>query len=94
MKITRNKNYILLGICGFLAVLSVVVTIGSATSGAQISNFQKKESVLSDQKRELEGELVKTLSVSQLQVKSSEMGFSKPAELVYLSEAAPVAKLP
>lgn len=90
----KNKNYILLGICGLLAVFSVIITIGSATSGAQIASLQKKEGELSDQKRDLEGTLVKTLSVTELEAKSSVLGFVKPVNLVYLSEAAPVAKLP
>lgn len=90
----KYRNFILLGICGILAISSVITTIGVSASGAQISDLQKKESQLSSEKRVLEGQLVKTSSVSELQTKSADLGFVKPAETVYLSAGLPVAKLP
>lgn len=92
--IGSHRNYILLGICGLLAIVNVIMTINSSATGVQISDLQKKESVLSDEKRTLQDELVKTLSVGQLQEKSLELGFAKPADVIYLSQSAPVAKLP
>lgn len=90
----NNRNYILLGFCGLLAIANVIMTINSAATGAQISALQKKESELSDAKRALQDDLVKTLSVGTLQEKSTELGFAKPADVIYLSQSAPVAKLP
>lgn len=94
LNIKNSRNYILLGVCGVLAIGSVILTIEVATSGAQIANLQSKELVLSDQKRQLEQELVKTISLGQLQEKSNELGFSKPTDTVYLSQVAPVANIP
>lgn len=91
--IGKYKNFILLGICGILAVISVITTIGVSVSGAQVSDLQKKEAQLSSEKRVLEGALVKTSSVSELQAKSGEMGFVKPVDAVYLSQSLPVANI-
>ena len=90
----NNRNYILLAICGILAIINVVMTIDGSTTGLSISNLQKTEKELTDQKRVLQDELVKTLSVGELQEKSAELGFVKPVDMVYLSQTAPVAKLP
>ena len=92
--IGKYKNIILLGICGILAISSVITTIGVSVSGAQVSDLQKKETQLSSEKRALEGQLVRTSSISDLQIKSIDLGFTKPTEMVYLSQSLPVAKLP
>ncbi len=92
--IAKYKNFILLGICGILAISSVITTIGVSVSGSQISDLQKKEAQLSSEKRLLEGQLVKVSSLSELQTKSADLGFVKPTDLVYLPQSLPVAKLP
>lgn len=92
--IGNYRNYILLGICIILAVANVVMTIGRATAGVEIASLRETENKLSDQKRSLEDNLVRSLSINQLQDKSTELGFVKPADTLYLSESAPVAKLP
>jgi hypothetical protein len=88
------KKYILISLTGMLAVSSVFMTVVTATSGAEVSNLQKEEAVLSDQKRYLEDMLIKTMSMNQLQGKSSELGYEKPTNLVYVSQPEAVAKLP
>lgn len=88
------KKYILIGFAVILAVSSVLMTVVTATSGAEVSNLQKEEAQLSDQKRYLEDTLVKTLSMSELQAKSAELGYVKPGNLVYVAPPEAVAKLP
>lgn len=80
-------------ICGILIIANVVITIGGAGSGVEVANLQKQEAILSAQKMELQNELVKSLSLSDLQEKSASLGFSKPQAEVYLSGAAPVANI-
>lgn len=92
--IGKYKNFILMGICGILAISSVVTTIGVSVSGASISDLQKKEAALSSERKVLESALVKTSSVSELSTRSADMGFVKPTATVYLSQSLPVAKLP
>lgn len=91
--IGKYRNFILLGFCAVLAIFSVIMTIEVSATGAQISDLQKKEVELSSQKIALEGQLVKTSSVSDLQIKSAGLGFVKPTEMVYLSQGLPVANI-
>lgn len=92
--ISKYRNYILLGLCGILAVISVITTIEVSVSGAQISGLQNKEAELSNEKRVLESQLVRNSSVTDLANQSSALGFVKPANIVYLSQSAPVANIP
>jgi hypothetical protein len=60
----------------------------------EVSNLRSQEVVLLNQKTSLEDTLVKTLSISSLEQKSGEMGYSKPSTLVYVTSSQPVANLP
>jgi hypothetical protein len=88
------KKYVLIGFCGLLAASSILMTVVSATSGAEVSSLQKQEALLLDYKRSLEDTLVKTLSINQLQEKGNQLGYVKPASLVYVAPPEAVAKLP
>ena len=88
------RKYILIGFLGALAVSSVFMTVASATSGAEVSDLQKEEASLTDQRRYLENTLVETLSMNQLQEKGVELGYGKPVNLVYVAPPEAVAKLP
>lgn len=88
------RVYLLSGVCGILAILSIFLTIESATSGAEIANLQKQELQLTNQRQDLQEALVENLSVSSLQEKSNQLGFTKITNLVYVSENVPVARLP
>ena len=90
----QNIKYVLIGVCGILAISSVFMTIETATSSAEVASLQREEVSLSDQKMGLEDNLVKSLSLGQLQTQSAEMGFVKPATLVYVAPSQPVAQLP
>ena len=88
------RKYVLIGVCVVLAVSSVFMTVETATSGVEVSNLQKEEAMLSNQKRLLEDNLVKTMSITKLETESGELGFVKPGNLVYVTPAESVAKLP
>ncbi|MCX6704394.1 MAG: hypothetical protein NTZ07_03010 [Candidatus Woesebacteria bacterium] len=90
----KFKKYILISFLGALTFSSVLMTVVTATSGAEVSNLQKEEARLTDQKRYLESTLVATLSINQLQEKSGELGYGKPVNLVYVAPPEAVAKLP
>ena len=93
-KIKNIKKYILISILVVLAVASVMMTIETSTSGVEIARLEEKERQLLSERRDLEESLVKTLSVSELQVKSGDFGFTKASNLVYITQTEPVAKLP
>lgn len=88
------KKYTLISLGGLLAVSSIFMTVVTATSGAEVSSLQKEEAVLLNQKRYLEDMLIKTMSVSQLNGKSLELGYERPTSLVYVAQPEAVAKLP
>jgi len=88
------RLYVLGGVCGVLAALSIFMTIETATSGAEIADLQKKETQLASQQQNIEESLVENLSVNSLQEKSTEMGFVEVNNLVYVSGGIPVARLP
>jgi hypothetical protein len=83
------KNYILITICGIITAISVFLTIGVATSGAEVAKLDKTIVDLTNEKRILEENLVRGISMSKLEEKSVELGFVKPENLVYISGAAP-----
>jgi hypothetical protein len=88
------KKFSLIGIAGILAISSIFMTVETATSGMEVSDLRNKEMILASEKRTLEDTLAKSLSVSSLEEKSTEMGYTKPTEMVYVSEPKSVAKLP
>lgn len=89
-----KKNYILITICGILIASSVFLTVETATSGAEVAKLDKTVIEMGNQKRILEENLIKGISMTQLQEKSLELGFVKPSNLIYISSVSPVAKLP
>lgn len=90
----KITSYIFLGTIVILAVSSVVMTIETATSSMEMSKLEGKESELLKQKKELEEMLVRSMSLGELHEKSAELGFTKSKELVYITPAESVAKLP
>jgi hypothetical protein len=93
------RNYILIGICAVLAISSILITIETATVGLEMAKIEKTQNLLSNQKRDLQETLVRTLSITELQQKGIELGFLKAMDLVYVANAenlsaAPVANLP
>lgn len=94
MKNINFKKYIFIGVVAVFAVSSVFLTIESVAVGSEVSNLEeKKEALLRDQ-RQLQGSLAGGASHGMLEEKSRELGFVKPAELMYLTVQEPVASLP
>lgn len=89
-----KKNFIAIAVCSVFAVLTVLITIDTATSGMEIGKLQKDEAQLLEEKSRLEEALIKGESMASLSQKSAEMGFVKPQDTVYITSVEPVAKLP
>ena len=76
-------------------VISVVVfTIETATSGARLAKLEKEERQLSAENAELSARLVEYSSLTVLEGKSGELGFSTPQKIIYIGREESVAKLP
>jgi hypothetical protein len=75
-------------------ILTVYLTIEAATSGAKLADLERKAIELSAENQKLSNQLVRSSSLKDLGEKAEDMGFSKPSEVVYISEKEAVAKLP
>ncbi len=73
------------------AVSSVLLTIESVTTSAEVASLQTKQATLITQRRGLQGDLVKSVSTSDLEEKGESLGFTKPSSLIYLGETTNVA---
>ena len=93
INLKNSKIYVLSCICGVLVILSIFMTIDSATSGNEVANLQKKQTALLVKQQELQESLVEGLSLSSLEERSVEMGFVEVGNLVYVSTSVPVASL-
>lgn len=92
----KNSKVLLWGIlCLILTVGCIFMTIETSTSGAEMAALQTKEQQLLARQRDLQEQLVQSLSVQKLQEQSSTLGFARVQNLVYVTDSAPVAaKLP
>lgn len=88
----KLKIYILGGVCGLMAVISIFMTIESATNGAEFAHLQTTEAQLLVRQQEIQQSLVETLSINTLQEQSSVLGFTKIGNLVYVVNEQNVAK--
>lgn len=98
IKKVEKKNfvkYILLTFGGVLAVSSIIMTVETASSGVEVAELREKQSQLAMEKRNLENSLVRSLSMSDLETKSGELGYAKPTDTIYVSGMKEnVAQLP
>jgi hypothetical protein len=99
MKKTENKKYgikkVLLTFLGIIVVGGFTfVTIETATSGAELSALERKESVLAEENRNLKDSIVKDSSLIEIDQKSQELGFTKPSQIIYINGKEEFAQLP
>ncbi len=88
-------KYVLLGFGGIFAISSVIMTVETASSGVEVASLREKQSELEAEKRNLENILVKSLSLSDLEEKSVQLGYVEPSDTIYVSGSKEtVAQLP
>ncbi len=85
-------------VCGILISLCFIVqiffTIETSANGAQIANLEEEQERLSKENRELEEKLVTSTSLSDLEKRAEDLGFSNDARFYYLKKGEAFAKLP
>ena len=101
MKQTNSNNKIkfrfghLLGLfLLLLAVAAVYLTIVTSAAGAQLSHLEKEREKLNEENTYLRNKLVTSTSLSEIEVKASELGLKKAEKIIYISEEDSFAKLP
>lgn len=87
------KKYLFIGLLLFFTATSIFYTVEVVASGAEISSLEKTKNNLIQQKTVLEDSFIKSLSINKLQEKSIELGFTKPASVIYVSGSEPVTAL-
>ncbi len=81
--------FIILAVGGF-----TYITIETATSGAELSALERKEAKLAQENREIRDSIVIDSSLTEMDEKSEELGFSKPSQIIYINGKEEFAKLP
>lgn len=85
------KKKILIITSVVFVISSVLLTIESVTTSAEVSSLQTKQAALAASRRDLQGDLVKAVSTSDLTAKGEDLGFVKPSNLIYLEGTTNVA---
>jgi len=81
--------FLILAVGGF-----TYITIETATSGAELSALERKEAKLAQENREIKDSIVIDSSLTEMDEKSEELGFSKPSQIIYINGKEEFAKLP
>lgn len=88
------KSILLFGGLTLVVAGFIYLTVETATSGAVLSDLEHREAVLTEENRALNDAIVKASSLNGLEVKTGELGFSKPSNILYITGKEEVAKLP
>ena len=91
-KFTNLRAYGLWVIVGVLLISSVILTIDTATSGAEIAKLEKTQAALLLENSTLTDSLVKSSSLNTVDGKAKELGFAQPNNIIYLSPKEAVAQ--
>ncbi len=91
-RFTNLKAYGLWVVVGILLVSSVILTIDTATSGAEIAKLEKIQAALLLENSTLTDLLVKSSSLNTVDGKAKELGFTQPDKIIYLSPKEAVAQ--
>lgn len=86
-------RYFLFLVAGILSVSSVLMTLEVATSGTEVAGLRRKEAELSLEKRNLENILAKSDSIGDLEERSNEIGYSRPADIIYITGSKETAAI-
>ncbi len=94
MKKNKKIQFVLVPTLALFVVAIVFFTIEVSTLGAQLAELENEETRLIKEKQELSVQLIDASSLSEIGEKAEDLGFKKPANIVYISEEEAVAKLP
>jgi len=91
---TKLKGAILWLTLAMFVVSVVVFTVETATSGARLAKLEKLLKDLASENAELSNGLIEASSLSSVEGKSLELGFSTPQKIIYIGREEGFAKLP
>lgn len=90
----RNYTKIYFIVIIFTIILTnVVFAVSGVGMGDNLVDIENKEAVLSEDIGNLKEEVVNTTSLTKMEERTQELGFEKPASIVYLKREDSVASL-
>lgn len=92
--IKNYKELIFTSILIVLVIANVFFTVSVSASGAELTSIEKVQTTLSSRNQELTDKITSESSLSTIGEKAEILGFSKPENIVYVTQLEPVAKLP
>lgn len=95
IKTTKKRRFMPFWvIVGIFLVATVFFTIETATKGAELTRLTLEEKNLLEENRSLSSRLVQVSSLTNLEERAENMGFTKPTKVIYVLEEIQVAKVP
>lgn len=96
MKKKNNKTnvlrtYVFVAVLAVFIAVSVFLTVEAVASGSEVTSINEESAALLAKQKELNEVLVKGISVTGLEEKSTEMGFVKPSNVIYINDNESVA---
>lgn len=93
--LTGNKKpVVFMWLVGIFIVLQVFIAVHSASSGAELSQYEKEADELHESNSELSQELIKSSSLLKTGENSEDLGYFTPQKTLYIVSDDFVAKLP
>lgn len=92
--IKKYKEIIITSLLIVLVIANVFITVSVSASGAELINIEKTQNILLSKNQEYVNKITNESSLSTIGEKANSLGFTKPENIVYVTQIEPVAKLP
>lgn len=89
----RNLNIVFICALGVLVIISILVTIGAGSKGAEIAYLNTEIQKVSEENESMNSEILNKSSLSEITTLSEGLGLTKPKNVVYLNTSDEVASL-
>jgi hypothetical protein len=98
-----KKSFVIFGteipsfLAAFLFVLfisTVFFAIETTVLGGRLAKLEIERSELAAKNTELSNQLVKSTSLNSIQEKTGDLGYTKPEQIIYITQEDVVARLP
>jgi hypothetical protein len=86
-----NKLYLFVVPVVIFGAIAVFHAVESATQGAKLIALEEKVSKLNKENKDISDKLIQETSLSETQDKVEELGYTKPAQIIYITPEKDVA---
>jgi len=89
---SNKKGYLYWFLLGLFISLTILFTVQTAASGAQIAEIERTKNSLIIENKLLESEVIGLSSLKKIEDNAEELGFIKPLKILYVNDGQDVAK--